>query len=66
MEIGEIRKLDIDDFKDKLPVELILEAKINEIISHLNKKLYSEVRRLRFEVKILKEKVSELDNSQLN
>lgn len=45
-----IEKLDINDFKDKLPVELILEAKINEVISFINHDLNRELIRLVFGV----------------
>lgn len=55
-----INKLRVSDFKKELSVELIFEAKINELISYLNNNLYSEVRRLRFEIKMLKEDLSKL------
>jgi hypothetical protein len=55
-----INKLNVSDFKKELPVELILEAKVNELVSYLNNNLYSEIRRLRFEVKMLKKELSKL------
>ncbi len=58
--IKEINKLNVSDFKKELPVELILEAKVNELVSYLNNNLYSEIRRLRFEVKMLKKELSKL------
>ena len=59
-----INKLRVSDFKKELSVELIFEAKINELISYLNNNLYSEVRRLRFEIKMLKEDLSKLKDSK--
>ena len=58
-----INKLRVSDFKKELSVELIFEAKINELISYLNNNLYSEVRRLRFEIKMLKEDLSKLKDN---
>lgn len=55
-----INKLNVSDFKKELPVELIFEAKVNELVSYLNNNLYSEIRRLRFEIKTLKEELSKL------
>ena len=55
-----INKLRVSDFKKELSVELILEAKINELISYLNNNLYSEIRRLRFDIEMLKEELSKL------
>lgn len=55
-----INKLNVSDFKKELPVELIFEAKVNELVSYLNNNLYSEIRRLRFEVKMLKKELSKL------
>ena len=59
-----INKLRVSDFKKELSVELIFEAKINELISYLNNNLYSEVRRLRFEIKMLKEDLSKLKDNK--
>ena len=58
--LEQINKLKVSDFEGKLPTELILEAKINELVSYLNNNLYSEIRRLRFEIKMLKEELSKL------
>ena len=51
-----IEKLDINDFREKLPIELILETKINELVSFLNKELRMKIDRLELEVKFLREK----------
>lgn len=58
--LEKINKLNVSDFKKELPVELIFEAKVNELVSYLNNNLYSEIRRLRFEVKMLKKELSKL------
>lgn len=58
--LEKINKLNVSDFKKELPVELIFEAKVNELVSYLNNNLYSEIRRLRLEVKMLKKELSKL------
>ena len=62
--LEKISKLSVSDFKKELPVELILEAKINELISYLNNNLYSEIRRLRFDIEMLKEELSKLKDNK--